>query len=147
MRSKKFMSEFIHLFIVATMSNNNIVLNLLVVALTCCLLQRHMSHFYSNGTYHANLVCNCMCNKSRFFWIHQTCFKTHDSSMLHWNHLKIIEILWISSNPESLPAAAADSAGLPASLTTQNLEKKSHSHHTLPYLNKGVQRQMGSKLC
>ena len=56
----------------------------------------------------------------------------------------MIAIQWISLNPESPPAAAADSAGLPASLTTPNLEKKSHSPHTSPYSNRGVQRRMGS---
>ena len=138
------MWEFIHLFIVAAMSNNNVALNLLVVALQHCMLQLHISHFCSNATYHAKSLCNCACNKSRFFRIYINCFNLHNSSILHWNHLKVIGIQWISLSLKSPPAAAADSAGLAATLISLDLEKNSPPHHNAPYLNRGVQRRMAS---
>ena len=69
LHSNNFMYEFIHLFIAAPMCNNNVALILLTVALSSCILQRQISHFCSNGMYHARWSNNSALNKLRFFRI------------------------------------------------------------------------------
>ena len=120
---QKFMSEFnscLH-------CRSNVQPYFWIKCAYCCAAMLHIApaHFTCllQFPFHAKWLCNCACNKSRFFRINKNCFNLHNSWTLHWNRLKVIGIQWISLTHKSLPAVAADFAGLPARLISPDLKK------------------------